>query len=136
MSQQRYLGLNLDSRVREFELLLGNPPLDDIEPGSRDWLKARYAEIVPVVLPSALRAVERGGPISGECLTQLRAVAARAANEPGARFSTVLRGSYPALTVFSGVTLELSRSNPTQIVLAMTRATWVAHELSSCWAES
>lgn len=136
MGERRHLGLHLDHRVHEFSLLLQDPPFDDIEPETRAWLRARYAEIVPVVLPAALRAVERGGPISPRCLTELRGVAIRSANEPGATFSTALRGSYPALAVFSAVMFELQPARPSQVVLAMTRATWVAHELGSCWVES
>ncbi|MBT1624218.1 helix-turn-helix transcriptional regulator [Curtobacterium flaccumfaciens pv. oortii] len=136
------LGLALDERCPEFEELLLTPPLHGIRPDGHDWLRRRYAEIVPLVLPAALRAVERGEPVDRECLAQLRAVAAASAEDPRVDVSVVLRGALPAIRVFALVMHTATRDHAVTLdhagrtMLAMSRASLVAHELGSCWAEA
>ncbi|MBF4607622.1 helix-turn-helix transcriptional regulator [Curtobacterium sp. VKM Ac-1393] len=136
------LGLALDERCPEFEELLLTPPLHGIRPDGHDWLRRRYAEIVPLVLPAALRAVERGEPVDGDCLAQLRAVAVASAEDPRADVSVVLRGALPAIRVFALVMHTATRDRAVTLehagrtMLAMSRAALVAHELGSCWAEA
>ena len=130
------LQLGLPERAPDFARLLVAPPLDEVPLGDRDWLHERYREIVPIVLLPALVAVEQGTPVQESCLARLRQVAARAALGPGVNFSVVLRGAFPALKVFSVVIRHTRCANRAQTVLAMARASHVAYELGSCWAES
>ncbi|MGN8049032.1 helix-turn-helix transcriptional regulator [Curtobacterium sp. 22159] len=130
------LGLALDERSDEFARLLLAPPLDGIHPAGRAWLRERYEEIVPVVLPAALRAVERGEPVAPECLDELRALAARSATDPAADLAVALRGALPALRVFTLVMRTAARDPDARTMLAMGRASVVAHELGSCWVEA
>ncbi|OII10958.1 hypothetical protein BIU97_08765 [Curtobacterium sp. MCBA15_009] len=136
------LGLSLDERCAEFEALLLAPPLHGIRPDGHDWLRQRYAEIVPIVLPAALRAVERGEPVDRDCLARLREVAAARAEDPRVDVSVVLRGALPAIRVFALVMHTATRDHAAtadraaRTMLAMSRASLVAHELGSCWAES
>jgi DNA-binding CsgD family transcriptional regulator len=130
------LQLGLPERAPDFARLLVAPPLDEVPLGDRDWLHDRYREIVPIVLLPALVAVEQGTPVPESCLVRLRHVAARATVGPGVNFSVVLRGAFPALKVFSVVIRHTRNANRAQTVLAMARASHVAYELGSCWAES
>ncbi|WP_439692542.1 helix-turn-helix transcriptional regulator [Curtobacterium sp. SP.BCo] len=136
------LGLDLDERCPEFEELLLAPPLHGIRPDGHDWLRQRYEEIVPLVLPAALRAVEHGEPVDRECLARLRTVAAASAGDPRVDVSVVLRGALPAIRVFALVMHTATRGrsvspdHAARTMLAMSRASLVAHELGSCWAEA
>jgi DNA-binding CsgD family transcriptional regulator len=130
------LQLGLPERAPDFARLLVAPPLDEVPLGDREWLHERYREIVPIVLLPALVAVEQGTPVPESCLARLRQVAARAAMGPGVNFSVVLRGAFPALKVFSVVIRHTRSADRAQTVLAMARASHVAYELGSCWAES
>lgn len=130
------LQLGLPERAPDFARLLVAPPLDEVPLDDRAWLHERYREIVPIVLLPALVAVEQGTPVPEPCLARLRQVAARAAVGPGVNFSVVLRGAFPALKVFSVVIRHTRSASRAQTVLAMARASHVAYELGSCWAES
>jgi DNA-binding CsgD family transcriptional regulator len=130
------LQLGLPERAPDFARLLVAPPLDEVPLDDREWLHERYREIVPIVLLPALVAVEQGTPVPESCLARLRHVAARAAVGPGVNFSVVLRGAFPALKVFSVVIRHTRSADRAQSVLAMARASHVAYELGSCWAES
>ncbi|MBK0332908.1 hypothetical protein I8D64_16010 [Brachybacterium sp. MASK1Z-5] len=126
----------MDGRVDEFARLLREAPLDDIGAGGREWLRCRYEEIVPLVLPAALRSVEHGVPVDPEALAALRRAAARSAQDPGCEVGVVLRGALPALRVFSLVVGSVSSAEDQTALLAMSRASFVAHELGACWAEA
>ncbi|MFJ4222204.1 LuxR C-terminal-related transcriptional regulator [Curtobacterium luteum] len=136
------LGLSLDERCAEFEALLLEPPLHGIHRQGHDWLRERYVEIVPIVLPAALRAVERGEPVDPGSLDRLRRVAAARAEDPRVDLSVVLRGALPAIRVFALVMHTATRDHvgtvdrAARTMLAMSRASLVAHELGSCWAEA
>ncbi|UEJ81493.1 hypothetical protein Bra3105_11635 [Brachybacterium halotolerans subsp. kimchii] len=136
LSPGRPLGLGIDDRVDEFARLLREAPLDDIGAEGREWLRSRYEEIVPLVLPAALRSVEHGVPVDPEALTALRRAAARSARDPGCEVGVVLRGALPALRVFSLVVRSVSSAADQPTLLAMSRASFVAHELGTCWAEA
>ncbi|ROS50253.1 LuxR C-terminal-related transcriptional regulator [Frigoribacterium sp. PhB24] len=129
------LGLRLDARHDEFSDLLFSCSLEDVGPSGRSWLRARYAEIVPLVLAPALSAVEHGRPLPASCLDELRAVARRSAACPEADLAVVLRGALPALRAFSLVMHSASSGRAGTLVLAMARASQIAHELGACWAE-
>lgn len=136
------LGLALDERCEEFQELLLAPPLHGIRPAGHDWLRQRYEQIVPLVLPAALRAVEHGEPVDAGCLARLRAVAAASAEDPRVDVSVVLRGALPAIRVFAVVMHSVVRDGGVTVdhagrtMLGMSRASLVAHELGSCWAEA
>ena len=131
-----HLGLGLPDRVDDFVRLLQNPSFSDVRDDGQAWLQRCYAEIVPLVLPAALHAVESGEPLPAECLRSLRAVAAGSASDTDVQLSVILRGALPALRVFAAFMHETAPADPRQTVLAMARATRVAHELGSCWVEA
>ncbi|ANP74580.1 helix-turn-helix transcriptional regulator [Cryobacterium arcticum] len=131
-----HLGLGLPDRVDDFARLLQNPSFSDVRDDGQAWLQRCYAEIVPLVLPAALHSVESGEPLPAECLRALRAVAAGSASDTDVQLSVILRGALPALRVFAAFMHETAPADPRQTVLAMARATRVAHELGSCWVEA
>ncbi|WP_043674312.1 helix-turn-helix transcriptional regulator [Clavibacter michiganensis] len=130
------LGLRLDARVDEFRELLLRCPLEEVRPAGRDWLRMRYEEIVPLVLPSALASVEHGRPLPPACLDALREVARRNAAQPDVDLSVALRGALPALRVFALVMHAAAAERDATLVVAMARASHVAHELGTCWVEA
>ncbi|MBF4621401.1 LuxR C-terminal-related transcriptional regulator [Clavibacter sp. VKM Ac-2542] len=130
------LGLRLDARVDEFHALLLQCPLDEVRPAGRDWLRLRYEEIVPLVLGSALSSVEHGRPLPASCLEDLRGVARRSAAEPDVDLSVALRGALPALRVFALVMQAAVAERNGMLIVAMARASHVAHELGTCWVEA
>lgn len=132
----RPLGLGIDERAEEFTRLLLDAPHDDVQGTGREWLRRRYEEIVPLVLPSALTSVEHGEPLDPACIEALRAVAVESADEGRGDVSVVLRGARPALRVFAVVVQTVSLDQVDRAVLAMSRASLVAQELGSCWAEA
>jgi DNA-binding CsgD family transcriptional regulator len=130
------LGLGLDARVDEFLELLLSCPLDDVQPAGRDWLRMRYAEVVPLVLPYALAAVEHGRPLPAACLDALREDAGRNAARTDVDLSVVLRAALPALRVFALVMHAATADRHGVLIVAMARASHVAHELCTCWVEA
>ncbi|WP_146080061.1 helix-turn-helix transcriptional regulator [Clavibacter michiganensis] len=130
------LGLRLDARVDEFRELLLRCPLAEVRPAGRDWLRLRYAEIVPLVLGPALSSVEHGRPLPASCLEDLRSVARRSAAEPDVDLSVALRGALPALRVFALVMQAAVAEKNGMLIVAMARASHVAHELGTCWVEA
>lgn len=129
------LGLALHERADEFARLLRDAPMPGLSPRSQRWLRRRYAEIVPIVLPSALTAIERGTPVDAECLAAVRAAAARCHDDPGASLGVALRGALPALQVFARVMRSASSVDAACTVEATSRSALVAHELATCWTE-
>jgi DNA-binding CsgD family transcriptional regulator len=130
------LGLGLPDRVADFTAMLRDPSFGDVQDNGRAWLQRRYAQIVPLVLPAALQSVESGEPLPAECLRSLRTVAAECADDTDVQLSVILRGALPALRVFAAFMHECAPASPRQTVLAMARATRVAHELGSFWVEA
>jgi DNA-binding NarL/FixJ family response regulator len=130
------LGLGLTDRAEVFARLLQRPSFSDVQDDGRDWLQECYTQIVPLVLPAALHAVETGDPLPAECLQALRAVAAGSASDTEVQLAVILRGALPALRVFAAFMHETAPADSRQTVLAMARATRVAHELGSCWVEA
>lgn len=115
--------------------LLGTEPFD-LDTGEGRWLRLRYLEIVPVVLPEALSSLESGMPLSPRARAVI-AHSAVAARESGIPLAVVLRGGVPALRVFGEQVLGhpqiLARPD---LVRMMKRAALIAGELGACWAES
>lgn len=100
------------------------------------WLRLRYLEIVPVVLPEALVALETGAPISQRARAAI-AHSAIAARDCGIPLSVVLRGGVPALRVFGEQIVRSPRlvARP-DLARLMKRAALIAGELGACWVES
>ncbi|MFC5275979.1 helix-turn-helix transcriptional regulator [Brachybacterium sacelli] len=131
------MGLGLDGRVEEISRLLVKAPLDDIHVDGHNWLRQRYREFVPLILPTALRAVEHGAPLDPTALGAFRRLAAEcAAEHPRGDLSVVLRGAIPALRVFALVMQAFAQEPGARTLLAMSRASLIAHELSTCWVEA
>ena len=132
------LEIGLVARSDEIERALIEQTFKDVHSDGRDWLRARYAELVPLVLRDALRSVETGEALPDECLLRLRAAAAELHDE-SAPMGVMLRGSLPALRVFSSIMHDSGHvTNPAHmrtVVTAMGRAALVAHELGVCWIE-
>jgi DNA-binding CsgD family transcriptional regulator len=132
------LEIGLVARSDEIERALIEQTFKDVHSDGRDWLRARYAELVPLVLRDALRSVETGEALPDECLVRLRAAAAELQDE-SAPVGVMLRGSLPALRVFSSIMHDSGHvTDPAHmrtVVTAMGRAALVAHELGVCWIE-
>lgn len=99
------------------------------------WLRERYLEIVPVILPDALNSIVTGERLSTAALERVGASAAglRQADIP---FTAAVRGGVPALRAFAAFvqTLDLQLSFG-DTVLLMGRAALIAQELGACWVE-
>ncbi|WP_394769101.1 LuxR C-terminal-related transcriptional regulator [Lacisediminihabitans sp.] len=133
---KRVLALGLSERSDELSaaMLAGNHFGSAGAHG--DWLKERYREILPPVLPDALRCMETGSRLEPASLAVIRssALAMRDANVP---LSVVLRGSIPALRVFSAfIHASETGLNARDLTVLMGRAALIAGELGACWAES
>lgn len=131
------VGLGLDKRVEELSRLLREAPMDDIDSNGHAWLQLRYQEFVPLILPAALRAVEHGTPLDPTAVGAFRRLAADcAAERPRGDLSVVLRGALPALRAFALMVHSFSQEHGGRPVLAMSRASLVAQELTTCWVEA
>jgi DNA-binding CsgD family transcriptional regulator len=132
------LEIGLVARSDEIERALIEQTFKDVHSDGRDWLRARYAELVPLVLRDALRSVETGDALPDECLVRLRTAAAEL-HDDSAPVGVMLRGSLPALRVFSSIMHDAGHvTDPAHmrtVVTAMGRAALVAHELGVCWIE-
>ena len=132
------LEIGLVARSDEIERALIEQTFKDVHDDGREWLRARYAELVPLVLRDALRSVETGEALPDECLARLRAAAA-GLRDDSAPVGVMLRGSLPALRVFSSIMHNSGHlTDPAHmrtVVTAMGRAALVAHELGVCWIE-
>jgi len=100
------------------------------------WLRDRYAEIVPSVLPEILRCLERGDPLDPRVFDAIQA-SARAPDDGDIPLTVVLRGGVPALRVFSAFLATWDRA-PTgrELVILTGRAALVICELGACWTET
>jgi DNA-binding CsgD family transcriptional regulator len=100
------------------------------------WLRERYREILPVVLPDALDALETGHRISATSVEVIRR-SAIAMSDTQVPLSVVLRGSIPALRVFSSfIHARETGLAPRDVTILMGRAALIAGELGACWAEA
>jgi DNA-binding CsgD family transcriptional regulator len=101
-----------------------------------DWLRQRYAEIVPVVLPDVLRCVESGGHLSDASRACVRA-SADANRSVDVPFAVVLRGGVPALRAFGALVQSFdSALSVTETTVLMGRAALIAQELGACWVDA
>jgi DNA-binding CsgD family transcriptional regulator len=106
------------------------------DPGDLLWLRDRYAEIVPTVLPDAIRSISTGEPLSARACDCIRAsaLAARGRNIP---LSGALRGGVPALRAFAAFVQAVdSTFTLRESTVIMGRAGLIAQELGACWVES
>jgi DNA-binding CsgD family transcriptional regulator len=133
---KRVLALGLSERLEELSAaMLAGSHFDSVGPHGA-WLRERYREILPTVLPDALRAMETGSRLEPASLAVIRssALAMWDANVP---FSVVLRGGIPALRVFSAfIHASDTGLNPRDLTVLMGRAALIAGELGARWAES
>lgn len=99
------------------------------------WLRDRYAEIVPVVLPDALRCIETGAALAESSRAAIRSSAA-AVSSADVPLAVVLRGGVPAVRAFGGFMHgHLPALGPGDIAVALGRAALISHELAACWVE-
>jgi hypothetical protein len=99
------------------------------------WLLERYREIVPVVLPDALRSIGTGEPLARESLECIRASAA-SVRHTHVPVSVALRGAIPALRAFGAFFQSIGSSlSLAAATVIMSRAGLVAQELGACWME-
>lgn len=99
------------------------------------WLRERYAEIVPMVLPDALRCVETGDALAESSRVAIRS-SAEAMRGTAIPLSVVLRGGVPAIRVFG--TFMRGRFpllGPRDLAVVLGRAALISHELGACWVE-
>jgi DNA-binding CsgD family transcriptional regulator len=100
------------------------------------WLRERYAEIVPTVLPDAIRSISTGESLSTRACDCIRAsaLAARGRDIP---LSGALRGGVPALRAFAAFVQAVdSTFTLRESTVIMGRAGLIAQELGACWVES
>ncbi|WP_414171685.1 hypothetical protein [Clavibacter tessellarius] len=81
--------------------------------------------------PRPSRPSSTGGPCLPRASTRLRAVARRSAAQPDVDLSVALRGALPALRVFALVMHAAAAERDATLVVAMARASHVAHEYSA-----
>lgn len=110
--------------------------MDDLPPTSQEWMRARYAELIPLVLPAALTAIEHGSPLPPDCTAALRESGRRSAADPGVDAETVLRGALPAVRVFALVIHAAAQGRGGQAVHAMARAVLVSQTMGICWTQA
>jgi DNA-binding CsgD family transcriptional regulator len=133
---KRVLAVGLSERVEELCAELLAPERFRTIGEHGPWLLERYREIVPTVLPDALRSMETGDRIDPASLETIRR-SARAMRGCGVPLSVVLRGSIPALLVFGAVIHARDTGlSARDITVLMGRAALIAGELGACWAES
>lgn len=100
-----------------------------------DWLRERYAEIVPVVLPDALRCIETGGALAEASRAAIRSSAA-AMSSADVPLAVVLRGGVPAIRAFGAfMQCHVPTLGPADLAVALGRAALISHELGACWVE-
>lgn len=99
------------------------------------YLRARYAELLPVVMSDVLRCIETGGSLSPHTLAALRA-SARAMRLADVPLRLMLRGGAPSLRVFYAYARswkhELSHR---ELTLLMERAARLSAEMTAYWVE-
>ncbi len=122
----------LADRADEVVAALLALPHDDLPEPARSWLREQYGRVVPVVVPDALAAIDRGTAPSPECLARLRRLAARSRGDGGALPPT-LHGGLPALRVFAGFVRRDVRGE--RAVLLLARGGLVAQQLAGAWLE-
>lgn len=132
---RRPIRIELGHRTDDLVALLVDAELfDDSRHG--EWLRERYAEIVPVVLPDALRCVGSGGHLSETSRACVRA-SANANRSVDLPFSVTLRGGVPALRAFGALVQSFDLTlTVTETTVLMGRAALIAQELGACWVEA
>jgi len=99
------------------------------------WLRARYLEIVPIVLPDALHCIETGDRLSAASRACVGA-SARALRGTDVSLTVALRGGVPAMRAFSAVVESLDlRLSAREMTVVMGRAALIAQELAAYWVE-
>lgn len=100
------------------------------------WLRERYREILPNVLPDVLACLQSGESLYPASLDAIKISAVTMGNSP-VSMSVVLRGGIPALKVFSAFIRQGDTGlNARDLTVLMGRAAIIAHELAAYWAES
>jgi DNA-binding CsgD family transcriptional regulator len=134
--QKKFLALALSSRIDDLCAELLVPERFTSMGKHSGWLLERYREIVPSVLPDAIRSMESGARINRASLETIRSSAVAMRDSP-IPLSVVLRGGVPALRVFSAmVHARETDLGPRDITILMGRAALIAGELGACWAEA
>jgi hypothetical protein len=131
---RRPIRIELGHRTDDLVELLVDADLFDHTPHG-DWLRERYAEIVPVVLPDVMRCVGSGhlSETSRACV-RASADAHRSMDLP---FSVTLRGGVPALRAFGALVQSFDPAlTVTETTVLMGRAALIAQELGACWVEA
>jgi DNA-binding CsgD family transcriptional regulator len=127
--------IELGHRTDDLVLLLVDAELFDATPHG-EWLRQRYAEIVPVVLPDVLRCIESGGRLSDASRACVRA-SADASRSVDVPFAVALRGGVPALRAFAALVQSFSPALTVgETTVLMGRAGIIAQELGACWVEA
>jgi len=128
------LSVDLMEHADEIVALMVRPEAFGSLGEGADWLRERYAEIAPTVVPDALDCVGTGRRLSPESLRLVRAsaLAARGQDVP---FAVVLRGAVPALRAVAAFARTSPRVPPGDVAVLLGRAALVAQELGACWAE-
>jgi len=118
-----------------FALMMSGATFDADDPHGC-WLRDRYAEIVPMVLPDVLRSVETGIALTTASRQAIRQSAMRA-RQSDIPLTVVLRGAVPAMRAFGVFVQSWDHAfDARELAVVMGRASLIALELGACWAEA
>jgi DNA-binding CsgD family transcriptional regulator len=99
------------------------------------YLRARYAELLPVVMSDVLRCIETGGRLSPHTLAALR-VSARTMRLADVPLRLMLRGGTPALRVLYAYARSWKHAlSHQELTLLMERAARLSAEMTAYWVE-
>lgn len=99
------------------------------------YLRARYAELLPVVMPDVLWCIETGESLSPRTLAALRA-SARAMRLADVPLRVMLRGGAPSLRVFYKYARSWNHGlSHEELTILMERAAGISAEMTAHWVE-
>jgi DNA-binding CsgD family transcriptional regulator len=131
--QVRIVGLLADADML-IEAMLDARAFGPVSPHSL-YLRARYAELLPVVIHDVLRCIESGGALSPHTLTALRA-SARSMRLADVPLRLMLRGGAPSLRVFYAYARSWKHAlSHRELTLLMERAARLSAEMTAYWVE-
>lgn len=129
----RHIELNLAARRDELVALMMGASEFDHDHGA--WLRDRYAEMIPIVLPDVLGCIETGDALAESSRTAIRSSAA-AMSTADIPLAVALRGAVPGVRVFAAFILShFPTLGPCDLAVVLGRAALISHELGACWVE-
>lgn len=127
------LSVDLREHADEVVALMMRPEAFAALGAGAPWLRERYAELAPALVPDALDCVGTGRHLSRASLDLIRdsALGARGSDVP---LAIVLRGAVPALRAVATFARSSPRVPLSDVAVLVGRSALVAQELGACWA--